>query len=411
MSAANILSLQNALTLARTPVLVAGQADVVQTNSATITTLPSLDSEPLYFARPSAQYRAMHGEIDAAIQSVLDGHTYILGEAVRQFEAEFAAYTGAKYAIGVANGTDALHLALRALGIGDGDEVITTAHTAIATVAAIEMSGATPVFADITADRYTLDPVDVARKITPRTKAILPVHLYGHPADLGPLLELASRHNLEIIEDCAQAHAAEWQGRQVGTVGKIGCFSLYPTKNLGAIGDAGIIITSDEAVADRLRLLRQYGWKDKQLSLISGFNSRLDELQAAILRVKLRHLDATTARRRAIAKAYSEAFADLPLTLPRDIDGCLNVYHLYVLRTPQREGLKAHLTGQNIHAGIHYPTPCHRHPALAERCADVRLPVTEQLAEQILSLPMYPELTDGQVERVIRAVRSFYTGA
>jgi len=407
VSAANILSLQNALTLARTPVM----AEAPLVNSATVTTLPSLDSEPLYFARPSAQYRAMHGEIDAAIQSVLDGHTYILGEAVKQFEAEFAAYTGAKFAIGVANGTDALHLALRALGIGEGDEVITTAHTAIATVAAIEMSGATPVFADITADRYTLDPVDVARKITPRTKAILPVHLYGHPADLGPLLELAARHNLEIIEDCAQAHAAEWQGRQVGTVGKIGCFSLYPTKNLGAIGDAGIVITSDEAVADRLRLLRQYGWKDKQLSLISGFNSRLDELQAAILRVKLRHLDETTARRRAIAKAYSEAFADLPLTLPRDIDGCLNVYHLYVLRTPKREELKAHLAKQNIHAGIHYPVPCHRHPALAERCADLRLPVTEQLAEQILSLPMYPELSDGQVERVIRAVRSFYTGA
>ena len=195
MSAANILSLQNALTLARTPVM----AEAPLVNSATVTTLPSLDSEPLYFARPSAQYRAMHGEIDAAIQSVLDGHTYILGEAVKQFEAEFAAYTGAKFAIGVANGTDALHLALRALGIGEGDEVITTAHTAIATVAAIEMSGATPVFADITADRYTLDPVDVARKITPRTKAILPVHLYGHPADLGPLLELAARHNLEII--------------------------------------------------------------------------------------------------------------------------------------------------------------------------------------------------------------------
>jgi dTDP-4-amino-4,6-dideoxygalactose transaminase len=407
VSAANILSLQNALTLARTPAM----AEAPLVNSATVTTLPSLDSEPLYFARPSAQYRAMHGEIDAAIQSVLDGHTYILGEAVKQFEAEFAAYTGAKFAIGVANGTDALHLALRALGIGEGDEVITTAHTAIATVAAIEMSGATPVFADITADRYTLDPVDVVRKITPRTKAILPVHLYGHPADLGPLLELAARHKLEIIEDCAQAHAAEWQGRQVGTIGKIGCFSLYPTKNLGAIGDAGIVITSDEAVADRLRLLRQYGWKDKQLSLISGFNSRLDELQAAILRVKLRHLDETTARRRAIAKAYSEAFADLPLTLPRDIDGCLNVYHLFVLRTPKREELKAHLAKQNIHAGIHYPVPCHRHPALAERCADLRLPVTEQLAEQILSLPMYPELTDGQVERVIRAVRSFYTGA
>ncbi len=365
-------------------------------------------AEPLYFARPSAQYQAMRAEIDAAIQTVLDGNTYILGDQVRAFEAEFAAYTGAAHGIGVANGTDAIVIALKALGIGPGDEVITTPHTAIATIAAVELTGATPVLADISADRYCLDPIAVAKAVTPRTKVILSVHLYGHPADLGALQAIAEEHNLALVEDCAQAHAALWRGRQVGTIGRIGCFSLYPTKNLGAIGDGGIVVTSDPALADRMRMLRQYGWRDRQLALIPGMNSRLDELQAAILRVKLRHLDDTTARRRDIAQRYRDGFADLPLVLPPKAEECEPSYHLFVIRLKDREALKAHLALQNIHAGIHYPVPAHRQPAYAERFAGLSLPVVERIVDEILTLPMYPELTDGQVDRVIHGVRSFF---
>ncbi len=365
------------------------------------------DLEPLYFARPSLQYRRYKDEIDAAIQRVLDGHAYILGDEVRQFEAEFAAWTGARHAIGVANGTDALHLSLRALGIGPGDEVITAAHTAVATVAAIEMSGARPRFADIDPDGYGLDPASVARAIRPATKAILPVHIYGRPVDLGALADLADRHRLALIEDCAQAHGALWSGQRVGTIGRVGCFSLYPTKNLGAIGDGGIVVTSDDAVAERLRLLRQYGWRDRQVSEIPGWNSRLDELQAAILRVKLRHLDAMNARRRAIAARYIAAFDGLGLGLPTDPSDGRSVYHLFVIRAAERDRLKQHLADQQIIAGIHYPLPAHRHPAYAGRLGGDPLPVTEAACDQILSLPMYPELTDAEVERVIAAVRSF----
>ncbi|MBI3512914.1 MAG: DegT/DnrJ/EryC1/StrS family aminotransferase [Proteobacteria bacterium] len=366
------------------------------------------DLEPIYFARPSAQYRALRHEIDGALQRVLDGHVYILGKEVERFEADFAAYVGAAHAIGVANGTDALHLALRALEIGAGHEVIVPAHTAVPTAAAIEMSGAAPKFVDITADRYGLDPALVERAIGPRTRAIMPVHLYGHPADLGPLLEIARRRGLKLIEDCAQAHGARWRDRRVGAIGDIGCFSLYPTKNLGAIGDAGIVTTDDAALAQLLRQLRQYGWRTGQLSEIAGFNSRLDELQAAILNVKLGHLDAGNARRRAIAERYLEAFGNLPMALPHVEPDCEAVYHLFVVRTPQRDALKAHLQGLGVIAGIHYPVPCHHHPAYRGRFGDVRLPVTETVVGEILSLPMYPELTDAQVGRVIDAVRGFF---
>lgn len=363
--------------------------------------------EPLYFARPAAQYQAFKTEIDAAIQRVLEGQVYILGPEVKAFEAEFAAWCGSQHGIGVANGTDAIHLALRALNIGAGDEVITTAHTAVATVAAIEMAGATPVFADIDAERYGLDPESVARAISPRTRAIVAVHLYGHPVDLGPLLDLATRHNLHLIEDCAQAHGALWNGHKVGSVGVVGCFSLYPTKNLGGIGDGGIVITADPALADRLRQLRQYGWVRPQHAEMPGWNSRLDELQAAILRVKLRHLDATTARRREIARRYTQALADLPLVLPGDAPGCAHVYHLYVLRSPEREALRAHLASRGIHAGLHYAEPVHVQPAYRDRfpCS---LPVTERIVHDILSLPMYPELSDQDVDRVIDGIRGFY---
>ncbi|MFD2263268.1 DegT/DnrJ/EryC1/StrS family aminotransferase [Lacibacterium aquatile] len=398
MSAANLLGLESLL-----------HTRPATTASATITTLPTRNADtPIYFARPNLQYLAYRDAIDAAIQKVLEGTTYILGEEVKGFEAEFAAYVGVKHGIGVANGTDAIHLALRAIDVQPDDEVITTAHTAIATIAAVTMSGAKVVLADVTADRYTLDPVDVARKITPKTKAIVAVHLYGHPADLGPLLELCRRHDITLIEDCAQAHAAEWQGRQVGSIGRIGCFSLYPTKNLGAIGDGGIVVTSDDEIAEKLRQLRQYGWKDKQLSFMPGYNSRLDEMQAAILRVKLRHLDDMTARRREIAARYTKALSGLPLALPGDQPDCRHAYHLYVVRTPDREALKAHLAHFNVFPGIHYPWPAHKHPAYLETAGHLQLPVAETVADQVLSLPMYPELTDAEVDRVIRGVRSFY---
>jgi dTDP-4-amino-4,6-dideoxygalactose transaminase len=366
------------------------------------------DNAPIYFARPSAQYQAMRDEIDAAMRAVLEGHAYIMGPQVERFETAFAAYCGAAHAVGVANGTDALHLALRALDVGDGAEVIVPAHTAVPTIAAIEMAGAAPRFVDVTADRYGLDPALVAQAITPRTRAIMPIHLYGHPADLGPLLELARARNVHLIEDCAQAHGARWQGQRVGSIGAIGCFSLYPTKNLGAIGDAGIVTTNDATLAARLRELRQYGWRGRQISEVPGFNSRLDELQAAILNVKLGHLDAGNARRRAIASRYLDAFKDLPLDLPHVQPGCEAVYHLFVVRARARDRLKAHLQDRGVIAGIHYAVPCHRHPAYQARFGQMSLPVTEQIVGEILSLPMYPELADAQIERVIAAVHSFF---
>jgi dTDP-4-amino-4,6-dideoxygalactose transaminase len=369
---------------------------------------PAAAPEPIYFARPSAQYRAMRDEIDDAIRRVLEGHIYIMGAEVERFETDFAAYVGAAHAIGVANGTDALHLALRALDIGPGHEVIVPAHTAVPTIAAIEMSGAAPVFVDITADRFGLDPALIERALTPRTRAIMPVHLYGHPVDLGPMLDLAKRRGLRVIEDCAQAHGARWHGRRVGAIGDLGCFSLYPTKNLGAIGDAGAVTTNDAALADRLRELRQYGWRGRQISEVPGFNSRLDELQAAILNAKLPHLDDTNARRCAIAARYLDGLGSLPLALPHVQPDCEAVYHLFVVRARERDRLKAHLQAHGIIAGIHYPVPCHHHPAYRARFGQVALPVTEAVVGEILSLPMYPELRDDQVERVIDAVRGFF---
>jgi dTDP-4-amino-4,6-dideoxygalactose transaminase len=368
------------------------------------------DAEPIYFARPSAQYQAHAAAIDAAIRRVLNNPIYIMGEEVRAFEEEFARFVGVEHAIGVANGTDALQLALRAFDIGRGDEVITTAHTAVATIAAIDMTGATPRFVDISPDSYGLDPEQVARAIGPRTKAILPVHIYGHPVEMGPLVELAERKGLALIEDCAQAHGARWQGQMVGSIGQVGCFSCYPTKNLGAIGDAGIITTGDAKLAERLRLLRQYGWRQGQVSEIPGYNSRLDELQAAILRVKLPLLEKNNVARRRIAARYSEALADLPLVLPSQAPDVEAVIHLYVLRAPQRDRLKAGLAERGIIAGVHYPLPAHKHPAYIDRFP-ASLPVTERVAGEILSLPMYPELTDAQIERVIEGVRRFHRAA
>lgn len=358
-------------------------------------------------ANPHAQYETHRVEIDAALARVLQGGRYILGEEVQSFEREFAAYVGLQHGIGVGSGTDALYLALKACEIDRGDEVITVSHTAVATIAAIEMSGAIALLVDIDPQTYTLDAERLERAITARTKAIIIVHLYGAAAHLEAILSIADKHNLKVIEDCAQAHGALYQNRRVGAWGHIAAFSFYPTKNLGAIGDGGIILTDDETLAERARLLREYGWVKRYVSAISGWNSRLDALQAAILRVKLPHLDADNARRRAIAKLYDELLPN-SLTKPSEPANCEHVYHLYVVRHAQRDRLARHLHQQGIGTGIHYPVPVHLQPAYKERFGgEGSLPHTERAAREILSLPIYPELADDQVRRVADAVQSF----
>ena len=358
---------------------------------------------------PQAQYLAHKAEIDAAMQTVLDGGRYVLGPETAAFEKEFAAWVGVGHAVGVANGTDALHLALRALGVGHGDEVITVSHTAVATAAAVTLAGAVPVLCDIEADTFTLDPALIERLITTRTRAIIAVHLYGQAADMDAILEIAKRRGLPVIEDCAQAHGARYQGRRVGTMGVLACFSFYPTKNLGAIGDGGAVATSDDALGAKLRLLREYGWAERYVSHSEGWNSRLDELQAAILRVKLRYLDADNASRRRIAARYGAEFADTGLVLPVTREGSEHVYHLYVVRSDRRDALNAYLQALGIAAGIHYPVPIHLQPAYRSTLP-VSLPVTERAAREVLSLPIYPELADTEVSTVVTAVRDFFRG-
>ncbi len=362
-------------------------------------------------ADPGAGYQALKEEIDAAIRSVLDGQAYILGEAVSRFETEFAQYVGVQHGVGVNNGTDAIHLALRALDIGPGDEVITVSHTAVATVAAIRMAGAMPVLADVHPITRTIDPAAAGALITSRTKAIIAVHLYGQPADVDALLLLCEKHGLALVEDCAQAHAARWKGSMVGSFGRLAAFSFYPTKNLGAIGDAGMIVTRDSALAVKLRLVRQYGWEKPQYSIIEGWNSRMDPLQAAILSVKLRHLNDHTARRRKLAQRYNEHLKDLPIRLPAEGETTTHVYHLYVIELQDnatRDALRVHLAGRGIMAGIHYELGVHEQPAYRDRIRTGTMAVTERLARTVLSLPLYPELTDQDQQRVSDAVQSFF---
>jgi dTDP-3-amino-3,4,6-trideoxy-alpha-D-glucose transaminase len=356
------------------------------------------------------QYAAIADEINTAIARVLQRGHFILGEEVAAFEQEFAAACGAAYAVAVGSGTEALHLALVSCGIGPGDEVITVSHTAVATVAAVEMAGARPVLVDVEPLRYTMDPAGLEERITSRTRAILPVHLYGCPADLAPVLEIARRHNLIVIEDCAQAHGALYQGHPVGSWGHIAAFSFYPTKNLGAYGDGGAIVTSDPSLAERARLLREYGWAERYISHIKGVNSRLDELQAAILRVKLRYLERWNKRRRQIAHLYTARLAgsDPALVLPLEPQKARHVYHLYVVRHPQRDALRAFLRERDIGTLVHYPVPVHLQPAYADlEYKEGSLPVTETVAREVLSLPMYPELSDDEVLTVADAVLSF----
>jgi dTDP-4-amino-4,6-dideoxygalactose transaminase len=363
-------------------------------------------------ANPKAQYLAHKAAIDAAIQRVLENGRYVLGPEVAAFEAEFAAYIGAGHAIGVANGTDAIAIALKALGIGPGDEVITTAHTAVATVAAIELAGATPVFADIEPDYFTLDPAKVEKMISPKTKAIIAVHIYGQPAALDEFQAIAKRHGLRLIEDSAQCHGARYDGKRLGSIGDIACFSSYPTKNLGAIGDGGAIVTSDAELAQRCKLIREYGWAERYVSHIVGQNSRLDELQAAVLRVKLAALDVDNQKRADIAARYDRALASTGLVLPKRRPNTSHVFHLYVLRSTQRDALIESLKQAEIGALIHYPVPVHRQKAYLGRVrGGESLPETERAALEVLSLPMYPELTNDEVERVVSAVQRFTESA
>lgn len=352
-------------------------------------------------SNPRASYISHQNDIDAAMRRVLTSGHYILGSEVLSFEAEFASYCETRFGIGVNNGTDAIQIALRACQIGPGDEVITVSHTAVATASAIAMTGATPIFIDID-DTDTMDPSAIEAAITPRTKAIVPVHLYGFPAAMNPIKKIATTHNLRIIEDCAQAHGARYHGTRVGGIGDMGCFSFYPTKNLGGIGDGGMIVTNDPALADRARAIREYGWNADRISEIGGINSRLDALQAAILRVKLRALDSDNQKRSDIAARYRDAippeyFATiLPQTVP--------VYHLFVIHHPDRDALKTYLNHQGIGAAIHYTPPIHLHPAYSTSSC---LPRTERAAQSVLSLPIYPELDHVTVDRIASLVTTF----
>jgi dTDP-4-amino-4,6-dideoxygalactose transaminase len=359
-------------------------------------------------SNPRAQYEAHKSEIDAAMARVLAGGWYILGQEVRAFEEEFATFCGVNHGVGVGSGTEALHLALRACDVGPGDEVITVSHTAVATVSAIELCGATPVMVDIEPDYFTIDPDKVRTAITARTKAIIPVHLYGQSADLGAILDLANRAGLRVIEDCAQAHGAAYRGKRVGSFGDLGCFSFYPTKNLGALGDGGMVVTKDARLAEKLRLLREYGWAERYVSHSVGFNSRLDELQAAMLRCKLPHLDADNAARARHAGFYDRMLGETSLALPRRREGATHVFHLYVLRTPMRDRLLHHLRKEGVGALVHYPVPVHLQPAYRHYGrGEGSLPGTERAAHEILSLPMYPELTETELATAVKALRAF----
>lgn len=360
------------------------------------------------FANPKAEYLELRTEIDQSIQAALEKGEYILGTEVSQFESEFATYIGVKYALGVASGTDAIKLSVQALDLKPDDEVITVSHTAVATVSAIESAGAVPVLVDIEPDSYTIDVKQIEQAIHPKTKAIIPVHLYGQPANLEPILELARKYNLYVIEDCAQSHGAIYHGKKTGTWGHIGTFSFYPTKNLGAIGDGGMIVTNDKAIYERAVLLRQYGWEQRYISKIPGENSRLDTLQAAILRKKLNHLDEHNARRLHLAHMYSNELTEVVKTPVEFLDRN-HVFHLYIIRTSQRDALRSYLQEQGILTAIHYPLPVHLQPAYLNRVKlSGSLKNTERICAEILSLPIYPQLEEASVKKVIEEIHAFF---
>jgi len=354
-----------------------------------------------------AQYDSIKAEVNAAVSRVLETSQFILGPEVADLEREFATYCGAAHGIAVNSGTSALHLAFLAAGIGPGDEVITTPHTFVATVAAIRYTGARPVFADIDPVSFTLDPEEAEKVITSRTKAIVPVHLYGHPADMDPILEVAARHKLLVVEDAAQAHGARYRDRPVGSMGDLACFSFYPGKNLGAYGEGGMVVTSNDDHARSIRMLRDWGQDRKYHHVMAGYNYRMDGIQGAILRVKLRHLETWTEARRAHAARYNALLADTGLGLPTEAAGTRHVYHVYAVRTPEREALMKKLNERGVQTGIHYPVPVHLQPAYADAASPGgSFPHCEKAADEVLSLPLYPEMTEEHLQAVSRVLHA-----
>jgi dTDP-4-amino-4,6-dideoxygalactose transaminase len=354
-----------------------------------------------------AQYQTIKSELDAAVIRVLENAQFILGPEVAAFEQEFAGYCGAAEAVGVNSGTSALHLALLAGGIGPGDEVITSPFTFVATAAAIVYTGAKPVFVDIDPVSFNLDATRIEAAITPRTKAILPVHLFGQPADMDPILDIARRHGCVVIEDAAQSHGAEYKGRRIGGIGDMSCFSFYPTKNLGACGEGGAVVTNNAAYAHQIRLLRDWGTERKYVHEIMGYNNRMEGMQGAILRVKLRHLEKWTEARRAHAARYGELLAGCGVRLPQAMPYARHVYHVYTIRSANRDSLRATLQQSEIQTGVHYPVPVHLQPAYANLgYARGSFPAAEQAAAEVLALPVYPEMSDSQLQEVAAALRS-----
>jgi dTDP-4-amino-4,6-dideoxygalactose transaminase len=348
---------------------------------------------------------ALRDELEAAVRSVLDSGRFVLGARVEEFEEAFARFCGARHCVGVASGTDAIAIALAALGVGAGDEVITAANTCVPTVAGIEATGAVPVLVDAEPATLTLDPTRVEEALSARTRAILPVHLYGQCADVDPLLALARAHGLRLVEDAAQAHGAEYRGRRAGRLGDAAAFSFYPTKNLGALGDAGAVVTDDDDVAERALKLRTYGERARYESVLSGRNSRLDELQAAVLTVKLAHLDGWNERRRELADAYRRALEPSPLALPAEREDGRHAHHLFVVRVADRDRFRAAMAASAVETLVHYPRPVHGHPAYASLAHD-GLGVSERAAAEVVSLPLYPELSDEELEIVVQAARA-----
>lgn len=364
------------------------------------------------FVDLKAQYAAIRHEVAPAIAGVLERCQFTLGSEVSAFEAEFAAYCGAAHGIGVNTGTSALHLALMAAGVGPGDEVITVPFTFVATVSAVQYAGATPVFVDVDARTLTMDVTAIESAITPRTKAILPVHLYGLPADMDPILDIARRHGLVVIEDACQAHGAEYKGRRAGSLGDLACFSFYPGKNLGAYGEGGMVTTGNPAYAKTIRMLRDWGAERKYEHVLKGYNFRLEELQAAVLRVKLRHLEDWTEKRRGAAAHYDALFESSGLARPQGPAHARHVRHLYVVRTRERSSWQTALGALGIQTGIHYPTPIHLLPAFQDLGARAgQFPQSERAAREVLSLPMFPELTAAQCEEVATAVLALHGAA
>lgn len=360
------------------------------------------------FVDLKAQYLSIKPEIDAAIQGILDTCQFTLGKEVAAFEEEFAAYSGSSIGCGVNSGTSALHLALLAAGVGPGDEVITVPFTFVATVSAIHYTGAKTVFVDVDPETFTMSPDALERAITPRTKAIMPVHLYGQPADMDPILAIARKHGLVVIEDAAQAHGAEYKGRRVGSIGDLACFSFYPGKNLGAYGEAGMVVTSNPEYARTIRMLRDWGAEKKYHHVLKGYNYRMEGIQGAVLRVKLRHLENWTEARRAAAKRYDELLSGTTFDAPFVRDDVRHVFHVYAIRVQKRAELQAWLASHDIQSGIHYPIPVHLLPAFADlgyKAGD--FPNAEMAAAEVLSLPMYPELTADNQQRVVAALSAF----